>query len=296
MDDLFIILIRGIGSGALFALIAMGLNIIYNASGVLNFAQGQLMIVGAVLTYVLVPADSGISEPSWWLNMVIIGLSVAVIAGVQGWLTLRPMRKESSQHQHSWVITTISASIIMGAILVLLLGPRTFALHSSFGNTAMLGANIPNVYFVLIGLAVLVYVVFELVKRKVLFGLAINALSQDTEAARAGGMKTTQLQVAAFALSGLLMGLAGFLGGSTVQVSESEALHYVTFGFIVAVVGGIGNNLGALIAGPVFGCILMFISYNLGGSLQLALALVVLVVVLVVRPQGVFGRPSARRV
>lgn len=296
MDDLFIILIRGLGSGALFSLIAMGLNIIYNASGVLNFAQGQLMIVGAVLTYLMVPAGVGPAQGNWWLSLLIIAAIVAVIAAVQGWLTLRPMTRESSQSQHSWVITTISASIIMGAVLVLLLGPRTFALHSPFGNTPMLGANIPNVYFVMIGLAILVFVILETIKRKVLFGLAINALSQDTEAARAGGMRTMQLQVTAFALSGLLMGLAGFLGGSMIQVSESEALHYVTFGFIVAVVGGIGNNLGALIAGPVFGFLLMLISYNFGGSLQLALALVVLVVVLVVRPQGVFGRPSARRV
>src|SRR5690606_5478515 len=98
---------------------------------------------------------------------------VAVIAAIQGWLTLRPMMRESSQSQHSWVITTISASIIMGAVLVLLLGPRTFALHSPFGNTPMLGANIPNVYFVMIGLAILIFMILETIKRRVLFGLAI---------------------------------------------------------------------------------------------------------------------------
>ena len=296
MDDFFIILVRGMGSGALFSLIAMALNIIYNSSGVLNFAQGQLMIVGGVLTYLLVPTELGLTDLRWWINLLVIMLLVGLLGAIQGWLTLKPMLREGNHNQHSWVITTISASIIIGAILVLVLGPRSFALQSPFGSLPLFGANIPTVYLVLIGVAILVFLILEFIKRKVLFGLALNALSQDPEAARAGGMRTMALQVSAFAIGGVLMGLSGFIGGSVLQVSESEALHYVIFGFTVAVVGGIGNNLGALIAGPVFGFILRLISFNFGGGMQLTLGMIVLVVVLVVRPQGVFGRPSARRV
>jgi branched-chain amino acid transport system permease protein len=294
MEETIIILIRGIGAGAVYALIAMSLNVIYNATGVLNFAQGQLLVLSGVMTYLLLPAGIVATSLLWYGVGLLVTLVVAVIAALQGLLTLLPMRRGSDQH--SWIITTLSASIMIGAILVLALGPRTLIMEDPFGSFALVGTKTPLVYLVLIALAIVVLAGTRLFQRKSLAGLALNALSEDLDAAKANGMRTLRLQIFAFAIAGAMMGLTGFVGGYVLEISVSQALHYVIFGFIVAVVGGIGNNLGALVAGPVFGVLMMFISFHLSGGAEVPLALAALVVVLMVRPQGIFGRPHARRV
>lgn len=294
MEETIIILVRGIGAGAIYALIAMSLNVIYNATGVLNFAQGQLLVLSGVLTYLLLPTGVVVTSLLWWPIGIAVALLVAAIAALQGLLTLIPMSKGSNQH--SWIITTLSASIIIGAVLVLVLGPNTLILENPFGSFSLVGTKTPIVYLVLIALAVGVWLLTRLFQRRSLTGLALSALSEDVMAARANGMKTRRLQVIAFAIAGAIMGVTGFVGGYVLEISSSQALHYVIFGFIVAVVGGIGNNLGALIAGPVFGVLMMFTSFHLGGGVEVPLALAALVIVLMVRPQGIFGRPHARRV
>jgi branched-chain amino acid transport system permease protein len=295
MEETIVILVRGIGAGAVYALIAMSLNVIYNATGVLNFAQGQLLILSGVMTHLLLPAGIVATSLMWYPVGLLVTLVVAAIAALQGLLTLLAMRRGSSD-QHSWIITTLSASIVIGAVLVLALGPRTLLVEDPFGSFDLLGTTTPLVYLALIALAIVVLAVTQLFQRKSLVGLALNALSQDLDAAKANGMRTLRLQVLAFAIGGAIMGLTGFVGGFMLAISVTQALHYVIFGFVAAVVGGLGNNLGALIAGPVFGVLMMFSSFYVSGAVQVPLALAALVIVLMARPQGIFGRPHARRV
>ena len=294
MEDLLIILVRGIGAGSVYALLAMSLNLIYNATGVLNFAQGQLLVVAGVLTYLWVPGDQGPGSVGWWLALGAVIATVTAIAAFQGVVTLIPLR--SSLDQHSWIITTIAASIILGAIIVLGIGPATVNVPNHFGSFSMAGANIPSVYIVLMGLALAVFFLTRWYQRKSLTGLALSALSQDLDAARAAGVATLKLQVLAFAAAGAITASTAFLGGHVLEVSESQALHYVIFAFIVAVIGGIGNQTGALLSGPVFGVVLMYVAFELSGSLQVPVALGLIVLVLMLKPQGIFGRPQARRV
>lgn len=292
MDEALIILVRGLGTGAVFALIAMSLNVIYNASGILNFAQGSLVVVAGVLAYILYP--SGENVVLWFLNLALVTLMMAVIAGFQGFLTLLPLR--SSVEQHSWIVTTLAASIIIGALVILTMGPNALIVGEPFGTFSLAGTQVPYVYLGLIILAVLVFLGLRWFQRTFLIGLALNALSQDLDAARAAGASTRKLQVLSFAIAGLVLGLSGYLGASVIGISEANALQYVVYGFIVAVVGGLGNNAGALLAGPTFGVLLMYVTYQVGNEWQTPLGLAVIVTVLMLRPQGVFGRPHARRV
>jgi len=294
VDELLIILVRGLGAGAIYSLIAISLNVIFNATGVLNFAQGQLLVVAGVFTYLWLPDTAGAGSLPWFLILVTVTLMVGLIAAVQGWLTVVPMRSPSDQH--SWIITTIAASIVLEAIMVLTIGPRVLTLKNLFGLFPVGGSQVPYVYLAVIALALLVYLSLRWFQRHYLVGLALSALSQDLEAAQAGGIRTMPLQVLAFGIAGCIMGLTGFVGGNVIGIVASQALHYVIFGFIVAVVGGIGNNTGALIAGPAFGVLLMFVSYRAGGSAEVPLALAVIVLVLMLRPKGIFGRPHARKV
>ena len=294
MDEIIVILIRGMGAGSLYALIAMSLNLIFNATGVLNFAQGQLLVVAGVLTWLWVPGDVGPQSPRWWFMLVAVVLTVAFVAAVQGVLTLLPMR--SAVDDHSWIATTIAASIVIGALLVLAIGPRTVTVSNHFGGVEVAGSTIPLVYPLLFVGAVLVWAGLRAYQRRTLTGLALNALSQDLDAARTAGVATMRLQVLSFAIGGAIVAASGFLGGHAVEMSEAQALHYVVFGFIVAVIGGVGNNTGALVAGPIFGILEMYASFRFGGGTQILVALLVIVAVLMLKPQGIFGRPHARRV
>ncbi|MEH3033696.1 MAG: branched-chain amino acid ABC transporter permease [Aeromicrobium erythreum] len=205
-----------------------------------------------------------------------------------------PLR--SSVEQHSWIITTLAASIVIGALVTLSMGPNALSVKNPFGTFTVAGTRVPFIYVGLVVLTGAVFLALRWFQRRFLVGLALSALSQDLEAARAAGASTRRLQVLAFAIAGLITGITGYLGASVIGISESNALQYLIFGFIVAVVGGLGNNTGALIAGPIFGVLLMYVTYQAGNQLQTPVAVAVIVGILMLRPQGIFGRPHARRV
>src|SRR4051794_7384803 len=103
MEELVIILIRGIGLGSVFSLVAMSFNVVSNASGILNFAQGNLLVVGGLCAYFFLPSDP---EPlDWAIFLPVSAVVVAAFVALQGWVTLLPLR--SSVEQHSWLITTM---------------------------------------------------------------------------------------------------------------------------------------------------------------------------------------------
>jgi len=186
--------------------------------------------------------------------------------------------------------------VILGAIVTLTMGPNALNVKNPFGAFELAGTDIPFVYVGLVVLTVLVYLAIRWFQKGMLVGLALSALSQDLDASQAAGASTRKLQVLAFGISGLMMGLTGILGASVIGISEANALNYLVFGFIVAIVGGLGNNTGALITGPIFGVLLMLVTYYLGNEWQTPLALAVIILVLMLRPRGIFGRVHARRV
>ncbi|MGO4836455.1 branched-chain amino acid ABC transporter permease, partial [Rhizobiaceae sp. 2RAB30] len=160
----------------------------------------------------------------------------------------------------------------------------------------ILGVRTPGAYALSIGCMIFWFIALRIFLKKTFVGLAISALSQDFDAARAAGLPVRRLQIIAFAISGLMVGTAGFLVAPVISVASDAGLRYVLNGFVAAVVGGIGSNLGTLIGGPLVGVVTMLTAYKLGGAYQDLSSLLVLVAILMLRPQGLFGRVSARRV
>lgn len=291
--DLLVLLIRGIGLGAVLSLIAMSANVIVNSTGILNFAQGHLLVAGGVMSYLTFPAGANLGR--WWLALPLVVLGMAALASFQGLLTLLPLR--SSTEQHSWIITTLAASIILGGVITVGFGPVSLPLSNPWGGfTVGDGIQIPWIYLLVPLLAVLVWAGLWFFQRRTLVGLALNAISQDLDAAASLGAPIRRLQLLSFTIAGVILGLTAHLGGPILAVNQASGLEYATYAFIALVLGGIGNNLGALIAGPVFGVLQMIITVQIGGIFQLPLALLVIVVVLMMRPQGVFGRLKTRTV
>ena len=289
--EITIIAIRGIAIGSIFAMIAMSFNIVHGATGILNFAQGNMLVLGAFAAYFLA---NGVNL-AWWLVMLpVAGLLIAAIVAAQGWITLLPLR--SSVEQDSWLISTVAVSVIVGAALMITQGPFAYNVEGIVPSFRILGVRTPGAYVLAIGCMLFWYVAMRLFLRKTFLGLAISALSQDFDAARAAGLPVRRLQILAFGISGLMIGTAGFLVAPVISVSSDAGLRYVLNGFVAAVVGGIGSNLGTLIGGPLVGVVTMLAAYRIGGAYQDLASLMVLVAILMFRPQGLFGRSSARRV
>lgn len=291
-DELAIIVVRGIGLGAIFSLVAMSMNIVYGATHILNFAQGNMFVLGGF--FAVMAFGGGSSIPLWLALIPVAALVLAVAVTLQGWITLLPLRQ--STEQNSWLITTMAASIMISAVLLLSLGPWASSARSPLAPITLFGVRTPAPYIAVTVLALFWYVALRLFLRRTLTGLAISALSQDLDAARAAGLKVRRLQLISFGISGLIVGSAGFVAAPLISIASDTGVRYVLNGFIAAVIGGMGSNLGALIGGPLVGIVAMLATYTVGGEFQSLVSLLLLVLMLLLRPEGIFGRSGARRV
>lgn len=292
MDEFVIILVRGIGLGAVFSLVAMSFNVVHNSSGILNFAQGNMLILGGLFGYFTLPQDPELGR--WLLLVPAAALVYAAVLAVQGYVTLLPLR--SSVEQQSWLITTLAVSVIIGAVILIAQGPFALSVKSPLPNFALLGTRTPTAYGLVVLLTLLWYAGLRWFYTRTLTGLAISAIAQDVEAAQTAGILVRRLQVLAFAISGAIVGSAGFVAAPVMSISADSGIIYVLNGFIAAVIGGLGSNTGALIGGPLVGVASMYAAYRFGGQFQNLVSLALLIGVLMLRPQGLFGRTQARRV
>jgi len=292
MDELIIILVRGIGLGAVFSLVAMSFNVVHNSSGILNFAQGNMLILGGLFGFFTLPQEPEIVR--WLVLVPAAALFYAAVLAMQGWLTLLPLR--SSVEQHSWLITTLAVSVIIGAVILIAQGPFALSVKSPFPNFALLGTRTPTPYALAVVLALAWHAALHWFHTRTITGLAVSAIAQDLEAAQAAGIRVRRLQVLAFAISGAIVGSAGFVAAPVMSISADSGIIYVLNGFIAAVIGGLGSNTGALIGGPLVGVASMYAAFQYGGQYQNVVSLALLIGVLMVRPEGLFGRTRARRV
>jgi branched-chain amino acid transport system permease protein len=292
MEELPIIFVRGLGLGAIFALVAMSYNVVHSSSGILNFAQGNMFVLGGLFAFLFLPAQPSVT--AWLVLLPAAAVVLAVLLALQGYVTLLPLR--SSIEQHSWLITTLAVSVIIGAIILLAQGTIQQSVRSPFSSFIIAGTRTPAPYAILVGLALFWYLALRWFHSRTLSGLAISAIAQDLDAARAAGIRVRRLQVLAFAISGLIVGSAGFVAAPVIAIANDSGIPYVLNGFVAAVVGGLGSNLGALLGGALVGVAAMYAAFQYGGEFQNAVSLALLVLVLMVRPQGLFGRPAARRV
>ncbi len=289
-----IILVRGIGLGSVYALIAMSFNIVKVSSGILNFAQGNMFVLGGMMAYGFVAFFGQPSLGVWILLIPVAAIVIAVLLTIQGYLTMLPL--SYSDDQQSWLITTMAVSIIIGAILLLVQGPNALMVRSIFANIPVFGMRVPAPFLMAIGLALFWYVVLQWFLSKTLTGLAISALWQDPVAGRAAGLKVRRLQLLAFGISGLIVGSAGFVSAPIITLASDSAVAYVLNGFVALVIGGVASNTGALIAGPLVGVAAMLATFKLGGEFQGLVSMLILVTILLIRPEGIFGSTAARRV
>jgi len=290
MPELMQFLMSGVTVGAVYALVALGFTIIYNASDVVNFAQGEFVMLGGMLTVFGVGA--GLPLPLAALAAVVATSAIGVALNE---LAIEPARGAPVV---SLIIITIGASIFIRGVTQLALGKQLhrFPAFSGDDPVHVFGATIlPQSLWVIAG-AVVVFIGLWLFFTRTLTGRAVLATSNNRFAAQLVGINTKYIMTLAFAVSAGIGAFAGVLITPITPTSFEVGIALALKGFAAAMLGGMGNPRGALVGGLLLGLLEALTAGYLSSQYKDAVAFIVILAVLFAMPQGLFGRKSTDRV
>ncbi|EBV3600139.1 branched-chain amino acid ABC transporter permease, partial [Salmonella enterica subsp. enterica serovar Virchow] len=247
MSELLQFLFSGITVGAVYALVALGFTIIYNASDVVNFAQGEFVMLGGMITFVCYTA--GVPLP---LAALIAIIATAAVGVAMNRLTIEPARGAPVV---SLIIITIGVSIFIRGAAQVLFGKQihTFPSFSGDDPLRILGATILPQSLWVLGGAILVFLALYLFFTQTLTGRAVLATSNNRLAAQLVGVNTRFVMTLSFAMSAAIGALAGVLVSPITMTSYDVGLGLALKGFAAAMLGGMGNPKGALVGGILLG-------------------------------------------
>lgn len=283
------LILSGLGIGAVYAMVAIGYNVVFVSSKTFNFAQAQLMMVGAFITY----AGIVVLNLPAILAALLAAIVVGALAALEYFAAIRPVRDP-----HNILVTTLGASIILDGATQLIGGTEPLRVPFFAGDDAInfLGGRVYPVELALIVVAVLLVVGFVIYGRVSLTGLALRGMSEDSEASQLRGTNIRRLAVAAFIFSGVLAGVLGmFVGPKTFAVATLGA-SLALKGFVVLAIGGFGSMPGTLVGGAVVGLAESVVARYAGSEYANLAVFAILIAILLIKPAGLFVRSKERTV
>ena len=290
MSEFLQFLFSGLTVGAIYALVAVGFTLIYNASDVINFAQGEFVMLGGMVT--VFASAAGVPLPL----AAVLAVAVAVAVGLAlHRFAIEPARGASAV---TLIIITIGASILLRGVAAIVFDKRFHSLPPFAGAEPFNvggAAVLPQTVIVLIGAGAIVVLLWVFVT-STLTGKAIVATAANRLAARLVGIDTSAMVALSFAVSAAIGAVGGILAAPITLTSYDVGTLLALKGFAAAMLGGMGNPLGAVIGGLVIGLLEAFGAGYLSSSYKDAIAFLVILAVLFVMPQGLFGRASVERV
>lgn len=280
----------GLTVGAVYGIVALGFTLIYNASGVMNFAQGEFVMIGGMVTVSAVGA--GVPLPLAALIAVIVAASVGVLLQR---LAIEPVRDAPPV---VLIIITVGAALVIRGVAQIVFGKQLHKLSDFSGDTplAFLGASIlPQALWVLAGTVLIVALVWLFLNLTML-GKALIATSANRLAAKLVGINISFILALAFALSAIIGAAAGILVTPITFTYAEVGTLLALKGFAALVLGGLGSPLGAVIGGLLLGLSEAFAAGYLSSTYKDAVALLLMIAVLLLRPRGILGHAGAERV
>ena len=277
----------GLAVGAVYALIGITYNVMYSASRVFSFTAGMLGMLGGVLGALFI---NKLGLPAI-VGLVLVLACGAFLGIVTEILTVRPVLK--SVEQHLYVLSTLAFALMVQQVVAIYWGTDA----QPFPRLIPIGPGILDQQFWLPILAcVLTIVGLEFLYRRTLIGRAFLAIAEDSYAARALGLPETRLRIASYMLAGMIGALAGFAGAQMLLAFFGNQSILSFYGFIPVALGGMGSNRGAVIGGLALGLFQQAANFLVGGIFASVAVFVVFILVLLLRPEGLAGAATARRV
>jgi len=291
MSTFFLLTVTGFGLGAMYFLIASGLSLIYGLMGVLNFAHGAFLTVGAYAAWFAESKLTGLSLLPRFLVGALAGLVVgAVVAALVEFVLIRPLYRRHIEQ----VLVTVGLGLAVSALVVAIWGndARPFAAPGWLGDTTTVaGAHIPNDRWIEIVTAVVVLLALNAFLRRTRYGLIIRAGVENRAMVTALGIDVRRAFTLVFAIGGVAAAIAGVLSGvyfGTVDPARGTSL--LIFAFIVVVIGGLGSLGGTAVSAVVVGLVQQYANYYASSGLGDLSVVLLLGLVLLARPSGLSGR------
>jgi branched-chain amino acid transport system permease protein len=282
-------LIAGLATGALYAAAALVYNVMFSTSKVLSVTTGHTAMLGGVFGAWFLQA---------WQLPIALALTGSVLVGALfGALTevLAVRRVLTRSDEHLWLLSTLALATMVQQAVALWWGtePKPFPrlIPQDFG-----AGLADQKYWLPVAVALLLALWLELFYRRTLYGKLFVAMSEDLFAARARGIPTDRIRVLSYVMAGAMGGLAGFAAGQLTFAYFALGLTLTLNGFIALAVGGLGSNMGALVGGAALGILSSVATYFVGGEYQQTISVGLLMVVLLLKPEGLFGSSQVRPV
>lgn len=280
------LLLQGMALGTVYALVGQGLNVTFWTLRVVNFGHGAFLMIAVFVS--LSAWEAGLPLP---LALVAGVTVVALLGAVLERVAVRPVLKQPGGM--GWVVATLGAAIVIEAIADHVYGPQVRSFPgivftpNDYLNVA--GVRMSLQLLLIAGVALVVLGVFEYLLRRTSWGMVLQATSHDAESAQLRGIRVKRVITMSFVISAALAGLAGVVIAPVTGISPGFGFALLLNGFAAAVVGGMGSSVGALLGGLTVGVAELMVGGYISTQAQSAVAFLVLISILMVRPTGIFG-------
>ena len=281
--------IAGLKLGATIALAAVGLSLIYGVTRLVNFAHAELVTLGAVLAYVFHVTGSGPAFP-----LVLAAIPAIILAGAFGWLQSkylwRPLRKRGTSLL-SLMVVSIGLSFAMRSLIQITFGgqPAAYQDYAGQPGVLILGISMVPKHLVTIAVAIVVLFLVTLFLERSRAGIAMRAVSDDRELAESSGINVDGVIQLTWIVAAVLAALGGIFYGLNESVSYDMGFKVLLLLFAAVVLGGLGTAYGVMAGAFLVGIVVEMSTLVLPAEVKIASGLVILIVMLLVRPQGIFG-------
>ncbi|HTZ19216.1 MAG TPA: branched-chain amino acid ABC transporter permease [Dissulfurispiraceae bacterium] len=283
-------LFSGLTVGAVYALVGMGFNIIYNATSIINLAQGEFVVIGGLMMWFF--TDS--LHLPFFQSVLLTLLTAGLVGLLMERLTIKPLK---STDLLLMIMITISVSIVLRGILSFKFGkdPYGYPAFTEGEPFELGGAIIQQQTLWVIGITALCIVLLFLFYNKTIIGKAMRACAFDTTAAQLVGINVSQMVMISFVLSAIV-GAVGGIAITPISLMEYDKGPMLAVkGFCAAIMGGLGRGRGAVIGGFIIGILESMTAGYIHSGLKDAVALIILLLVLYLRPAGILGSSAAAR-
>jgi branched-chain amino acid transport system permease protein len=285
--------LSGIAQGGIYASLALALVLIYNAMGLVNFAQGEMAMIATFLAFALI--GHGVD---YWIALPVT-IAIAFVGGVViQRVVIRPVERAPVL---TLVIVTLGLATLINGIAGFLFGyvPRSFPSPFSVQTVNLFGAFASYQDLGVIGVSAVVLVLIYLLLQRTTLGLAMRAAAHHPEASRLLGVRVSWMLALGWGLASAAGAVSGIMVAPVLLLQPNMMQTVIIYAFAAAVLGGIESPLGAVVGGLIVGVTVNLAGAYLpgvGGDLQLAVAFAIIVGALVLKPNGLFGRSATRRV
>jgi branched-chain amino acid transport system permease protein len=278
--------------GSMYGLLALGFHVTHAVSNTVNFAQGSTMMLGAVLCFTMW-ATFG-----WPLPIaVLLALAGCALWGVVvEWLAVRPFADRGSS---SWLMATVALGIVIDNVVLFGFGKDPRGMPPGIlttGSFLIAGVKIQYLQAIIPLAGILIAGGLQYLFRSTRLGTALLAVVQNKDAARLMGIDVRRFIVGSYALSGLLAGIAGILVAPLFTISSTMGTLFGIKAFAVAILGGINNAWGVVLAGLIYGLAEALITTAMGSTYTQIVTFVLIIGALALRPDGLFGRTGVKKV